>query len=145
MAVSNNQNGQSFFEVIVAVGIISIVMITLVALASASIRASTFSRNQTEASRFTEQAAEWLREEKDASWTTFNTYAATKNWCLDSLYWQKPRTCNAQDVISGTVFTRSLKFTVNADTSIEADVQTAWTDGQGTHTAQTSIIFTNWK
>src|SRR5258708_38010937 len=137
--------GQSLFEVVIAMALISIVLITLVAMASVSIRAAVFSRNQTQASRFTEQASEWLRSEKDASWTVFNTHALTKNWCLDSLYWQKAIICSTNDIISGTIFTRSLKFTINADSSISADLQTSWLDAQGTHAVTTSIIFTNWQ
>ena len=137
--------GQSLFEVVIAMALISIVLITLVAMASVSIRAAVFSRNQTQAGRLTEQASEWLRAEKDANWATFNSHAATPNWCLDSLYWQKAFSCSANDIISGTIFTRSLKFTINADTSISADLKTVWTDAQGSHTVPTSIIFTNWQ
>lgn len=137
--------GQSIVEVVIALAMISTVLITLVTMAALSIRASTFSRNQTEASRFTGQAAEWLRSEKDASWTVFKSHAATSNWCLDSLYWNKANPCSSSSVISGTIFTRNLKFINNADGSIEADVLTTWTDAQGTHTSPTSIIFTNWK
>jgi Tfp pilus assembly protein PilV len=152
MEMSNKQTcrlrlykGQSFIEVVIALALISIVLITLVAMAALSIRASVFSRNQTEASRYTEQAAEWLRSEKDASWSTFRSHAAIPNWCLDSLYWQKQISCSGSDVISGTVFTRSLKFTVNADGSVSADLSTTWIDAQGTHSVPTSLIFTNWQ
>lgn len=141
----SNNKGQSIFEVIVAVALISLILITLVGLATLSIAASTFSRNQTEAARFTQQASEWLRAEKDSGWTNFSTHAATKYWCLDSLTWNKPTTCSASDLISGTIFTRSLIFTINADGSIQADVSTNWTDAKGTHTAPTSVVFTNWK
>ncbi len=140
-----NNKGQSLFEVVIAMALISIVLITLVAMASVSIRATVFSRNQTQATKLTEQAYEWLRNEKDANWATFDTHASTANWCLDSLYWQKGNVCSALDIISGTIFTRSLKFTKNADSSISADLKTTWTDAQGSHTVATSIIFTNWQ
>ncbi len=140
-----SEAGQSFFEVIVAIGLISIVLITLVTLAAASIRASTFSRNQTQASRFTEQATEWLRDEKDANWTIFKARATNPNWCLDTLTWLKGTTCSANDLISGTNFTRFMKLTVIDPNTVQADVQTTWTDAQGTHSTPSSIIFTNWK
>lgn len=136
--------GQSFFEVIIALALISIVLITIVALASTSIRASVFSRNQTTAQRYTQQASEWLRAEKDADWTGFKVHANTPSWCLDSLYWLKSGDCSEFDLISGTIFIRSVTFTVNPDTSINTDLRTQWTDAQGTHTAATTIIFANW-
>ena len=140
-----NQSGQSLFEVVISMALISIVLITLVAMAALSIRAAVFSRNQTQAGRLTEQASEWLRSEKDASWSTFNTHAATINWCLDSLYWQKAVSCSPSDLVSGTNFIRSVKFTRNADGSIVADVNTNWIDAQGTHTVTASTVFTNWQ
>lgn len=143
--MSNNNNGQSFVEVVIALALISIVLITIVSLAALSIRASVFSRNQTEASRYTEQASEWLRSEKDANWSAFKSHAVSSNWCLDSLYWQKQNACSGSDVISGTVFIRSLKFTNNSDGSVSADLSTSWTDAQGTHTVPTSLIFANWQ
>ncbi len=140
-----NNSGQSFFEVVVAIGLISIVLVTLVALGALSIRASVYSRNQTQASRYTQQAIEWLREEKSASWVTFKVRAGTPNWCLDSLYWASAGSCSGSQIISGTIFTRSLKFTNLDAETIQADVQTTWVDKQGTHTAPTSTIFTSWK
>ncbi len=142
---TSNDRGQSIFEVVVAVGLISLVLITLVSMASLSIVASTFSRNQTEASRFTQQAAEWLRSEKDSGWINFKSHAASLTWCIDSLYWVKPGPCSSSDFVSGTVFKRSLKFTVNADGSIQTDVNTSWIDAKGTHIVPTSIIFADRK
>lgn len=147
MEIYNNK-GQSLFEVVVAIALISIVMITLVSLASLSIRASVLSRNQTEAGSFTQQASEWLRSEKDADWTTFNNHAKTTNWCLDSLYWSNSGTCSSTEIISGTIFKRSLKFTrsvVGSNITITADISTSWKDSQGTHSVITSDIFTNWQ
>lgn len=137
--------GQSFFEVVVAVGLISIVLVTLVAMASLSIRASTFSRNQTEAVRLTQQASEWLRGEKDASWTNFKTKAASGTWCLDSLTWNRPGSCSGNNIVPGTIFVRQVKFTNIDAVTIQSDIQTSWTDAQGTHTSTNSFIFTNWK
>jgi len=139
-----NNKGQSLFEVVVAMALISIVLITIVAMASVSIRSSVFSRNQTQASKYTEQAAEWLRSEKDASWVAFIAHASTRNWCLDSLYWQKGSSCGSSDLVSGTPYQRNLLFTVRPDNSVSADVVTTWVDAQGSHTVSSSTIFTNW-
>jgi Tfp pilus assembly protein PilV len=138
-----NKKGQSILEVVIAIAMVSIILITLVALASLSIRASTFSRNQTEAQRLTQQVSEWLRAEKDAGWAKFKSHAGTTSWCLNNLSWTSSGTCSG--VVSGTVFTRNLTFTNNADGSVQADIRTSWTDPQGMHTEPTSIIFTNFK
>ncbi len=143
--MKNMKSGQSILEVIIALALISVVLITLVATAALSIRASTFARNQTESQRLTQQGAEWLRSEKDANWPTFKGHAATTTWCLDNLSWANSSTCGSAEVVSGTIFTRNLTFTNNADGSIQADVKTSWVDAQGTHIEPTSIVFTDFK
>ena len=138
--------GQSLVEVVIAIALISVILISLVGLASLSIRASAFSRNQTEAQRYTQQSAEWLRSEKDASWTTFKANAAAGTYCLNTgNNWGSGGSCASGSTISGTIFTRSVKFTNNADGTIEADVSTSWLDAQGTHIEPTSIIFADFK
>lgn len=138
-----NEKGQSIFEVVVAVALISLVLVTLVSMASLSIATSTFSRNQTQASRFTQQASEWLRAERDAGWIAFKSHAINSTWCLDSLTWLKPSGCASSEFIPGSIFKRVLTFTTNADASINATVTTSWVDARGTHSAPTSIVFAN--
>ncbi len=145
MSNKKMNDGQSIFEVVVAIALISLVLVALVSMASLSIAASTFSRNQTQATRFTQQGVEWLRAEKEANWNTFRTRAATPNWCLDSLYWSKPVTCSSTEVIAGTVFRRRLGLTINADSTVTAVISTSWVDARGTHTIPTSIVFANTK
>ncbi|HWA51758.1 MAG TPA: LamG-like jellyroll fold domain-containing protein [Patescibacteria group bacterium] len=142
-SLSPLDKGQSFFEVVVAMALISLVLIAIVSLAAVSIRASVFSRNQTEASRFTQQAIEWLQSERDANWTAFVGHTTSSIWCLDSLYWQKAGTCDSSSLISGTVFTRSASFTVNTNSTITAEVSTTWSDAQGKHTVPVTVVFSN--
>lgn len=143
MEIYNRQAGQSFFEVIVALGLISIVLITLVAMAAVSIRASVFSRNQTEANRFSEQAIEWLREEKDNGWTVFAGRSPLTNSCFQNPAWNNSQSTPCT-LISGTIFTRTLTLTTpNPD--ITATISTSWTDAQGTHSVSSSTVFANWK
>jgi len=135
--------GQSFFEVIVALGLISIVLITLVAMASLSIRSSVYARNQTEANRFSEQAIEWLTEEKDSGWTVFSGHSPLTNSCFQNTTWSNSQ--SPCPLISGTIFTRTLTLLTNPDTSINATINTSWTDAQGSHSVSSSTIFTNYK
>lgn len=140
MEVSNSE-GQSFFEVVIAMALVSVILISLISLATLSIKASVFSRNQTEASSFSEEGIEWLVAEKNASWTVFKNHTATATWCLDTKTWTKPRACTSADIISGTVFVRNVTFTPNSDGTIAGDVTTTWDDGTQTHTIESSTIF----
>lgn len=143
----NNQSGQSLFEVMIALAISAIIIIALVALVSSATRNAVFSKNQTEASRFAQEAVEWLRQERDTDIATFKTHAATTTWCLSSLDWTKNRSCGDGDTIPDTPFSRQVKFEfeISSKTIIVTDVVVSWEDGQGFHEVAASTNFTDWR
>ncbi len=142
-------SGQSLFEVVIALGVMSFVLVGIVSLAGASIRNSTFSNNNALASKYTQEGMEWIRQERDASWAIFSARdaidAVSTSYCLASLtpntWLSIPPTCGT---ITGTLFTREADLmTVNVDT-VNAVVRVSWTDAQGTHTVRSATVFTNW-
>ncbi|OGM04480.1 hypothetical protein A2129_01745 [Candidatus Woesebacteria bacterium GWC1_42_13] len=141
------KKGQSLFEVVIAVGVMGIVISAVVALAATSIRNSTFSRNNSLATRYAQEAIEWMRGERDASWVTFYNYSivAGNMYCLDTLSWAKARPCNAGEYLSATILTRRVIFSVISPTDVEAEVTVLWTDSQGTHQVATSTVYTDWR
>jgi type II secretory pathway pseudopilin PulG len=145
--------GQSLFEVVVAIAISAIVIVTIVSLVTNSIRNSTFSKNQSLASSFAQQATEWLRGKRDENVGLFVTKTATSTtWCLDSLPDDltavRATPCLEDNVIVNTNFIREVKFaTTNPDgkTLIEADVTVSWDDSQGNHKVMSATSFTDWR
>ena len=141
------KKGQSLFEVVIAVGVIGIIIAGVVSLAASSIRNSTFTRNNSLATRYAQEAIEWMRGERDADWVIFRSYAevAGNMYCLDTLSWADARSCNSGEYISGTILTRKVIFSSITPTAVSADVSVLWTDSQGTHQVATSTIFTDWR
>jgi Tfp pilus assembly protein PilV len=139
--------GQSLFEVVLALGIVSLIIIGIVILAANSIKNSSYSRDKTQATRYAQEATEWLRGERDTDWTLFAQKAATPLWCLPALSWgsAQQRACQSTEAISGTFFTRELYFSVTDADTIATEVNIAWSDGQGLHEVRSSTIFTNWR
>lgn len=146
--MKNLQQGQSLFEVVVALAIVTLVLIAMVALTAFSIRNTTFSKNKTLATRLAQETIEWLRGERDQDWQQFKEKAAVPFWCLKGLTWEAPETvagqCREGDFIPDSIFTREVHFTDVSDDSIEARVILYWTDGGGYHEVASSTIFTNW-
>ena len=64
-------SGQSLFEVVVALAISTLVIIAVVSLAALSIRNTDFSKNKTLASKYAQDATEWLRGQRDADFDAF--------------------------------------------------------------------------
>jgi len=144
--------GQSLFEVVVALAIITLILVAIVALGTLSIRNISFSRNQTLATRLAQTTVEWLRGERDEDWSVFRDRAAqaptpSLPWCLTSLEWPTtPRRCGASEDVAGTIFSREVYFPGSLDVNaIHAEVVISWVDAQGFHEAKSSTFFTNWR
>lgn len=135
------------FEMVVALAVVTTVLIVLAALTSLSIRNTTFSKNKTLSTRLTQEAVEWLRGERDASWSVFSTNAAIPTYCLTSLSWTQAKigNCAAGDEVDGTIFLREVDFVIVDPNTVQADIQINWTDSRGGHGVNSSTFFTNWR
>jgi type II secretory pathway pseudopilin PulG len=144
--------GQSLFELVVAMGLVGMVLLTLVALATVSVRNASFSRNQAEAARYGQEAIEWLRLERDGGWVDFVSQTTlTPTRCVRGTSWGETRigSCAEEDKIDNLFF-REVEF-VPADTDgdgyfdrIEVLVSVYWNDARGYHEVRNSIYYTDW-
>lgn len=142
------EKGQSLFEVLVALTISVLVIVTLVSLVNTSIRNTTFSKNKTIASRYAQEATEWLRGQRDSDTANFRSRALTATWCLRDLNWSQSGSCGATGQITGTPFTRQVSFisnVISGKSVIEANVSVTWSDGQGAHEVRSSTNFSDWR
>ena len=144
------QKGQSLFEVLAALVVVTVIVVAVVSLGSTSIRNVSFARNTELSTRFSQEGIEWLRSERDAGWDVFSARATTASvWCIksDSPSW--PATgglcAGASDRIPGTVFTREVAFTIIDSANIDASVEVYWTDAQGLHEVRTVTTFSDWR
>ncbi|OGM23308.1 hypothetical protein A2961_04350 [Candidatus Woesebacteria bacterium RIFCSPLOWO2_01_FULL_39_21] len=136
--------GQSLFEIVVAVGVIALIMVVVVSLSTSSVKTSTFARDKTEANKLAGEAIEWLRGQRDESWTTFNSNTDTSPRCFDSLDWSSTATCGASEFIVNTRFLREGSFTKTVEgvsLIIDATITITWTEPGGTHDIVVTTIF----
>ena len=143
-----NQKGQSLFEVVLALAVISIIIVALVFLASNSIRNTTFSKNKTLSARFSQETVEWLRGERDADWAAFDAHAlASSKYCLQTLDFEDLGTCDDGDFLAETNLVRELTLTrigLNSD-QVQAEIEVSWSDAQGDHATTFVTDFTDWR
>ena len=143
-----NQSGQSLFEIVLALAITTSIIVALVALTATSIRNTTFSKNKTLASRYSQEATEWLRGERDANFSAFSSQAATPLYCMPSLSWAIIGACASGQEIVNTLFRREISFSsslVNGKTLIQASVRVYWSDAQGLHEVRSVTNFSDWR
>src|SRR5258708_3277919 len=152
--ITKNKNGQSFFEVLMALAMVTLILTTLVSLATISVRNATRTKNESLATRYSQEGIEWLRSQRDASWVSFSNFSAPspngKTWCINTLNFNSSGTCASASVIAGTALKREANLTIDlvgdpSGNTINATVRTYWSDGQGYHEQVTSTDFTSWK
>lgn len=152
--ISFTQSGQSLFEVIVALGITALVLIGAASLSTTSVRNSTFSKNDSVATKFAQEGSEFLREQRDGGWDSFKTNYTDKS-CLGASY-------STSDCAIDNAYSRSISFTcffidplsptpavkACADTTVNmiyAKLIVSWSDGQGTHEVRNITTLTRWR
>ncbi len=151
-------NGQSLFEVVVAIGIAALVLVGAVSLSTMSVRNSTFSRNDSVATKFAQEGSEYMRQQRDTDWDGFITNYVSKSQpvCLNATF--STSSCSLS-----TPYSRSMTFKCNytnpvlptpgpsiscSDSTVnvvDSYVTVSWTDGQGTHKVQDVTTLTNWR
>jgi len=141
-------SGQSLFEVMFAVAVAAIIMMSVVSLSKQTISSSDFSKNNSLASRYSQEATDWIRGERDDDWVVFFNRASTSpTICLNDLAWGGSPPCPD---MTGSHFNRSVTLQqVDLDgnpgvESVEAEVVVTWTDGRGMHQVSNISRFTNW-
>ena len=141
------EKGQSLFEVVLALAVITTIVVALIILASNAIRNTTFSKNKTLATRHSQEAMEWLRGERDEDWDDFALRALIPTYCLPELAWSTSivGNCGTNDTIDGTELFREISFSTVAADNIQADVAIYWTDAQGLHEVRTVTNLTDWR
>lgn len=135
--------GQSLFEVIFAIGVAALVLVGITSLSAKGVRNSSFSKNNAQATKYAQEATEWLREQRDTSWSNFVSHASGNPICLGS----SPPSWSGPCKITGTPFERRVTLTRDAANTniIHAVVEVSWNDDQGFHSSRTVTTFTNWK
>ena len=147
LKTKNLQLGQSLFEVVLALGVITAITVGIVSLTVSAIRNAAFSKNKTLAGRYAQEATEWLRSERDTRFDPFKGNAVGTR-CLKDLVWTGGTSCSAADNIPGTILYRKVTFTTTSPGGkiiIEADVVVSWTDAQGYHEVRSATSFSDWR
>ena len=138
--------GQSIFEIVLAVGFISIVLFALVSLMVQTQRNTSSSKNRADGSRLVQEATEWLRSERDSDWGAFyGRTAGNTTWCLNALGWTTSSACSGN--MTDKPFRREVSFTrdIADPNTVRADVLVRWSDSQGNHEIRAATHFTNWR
>jgi len=74
--------GQSLIEVLVALGVVSLLLVSLLTIVSTSIKNSRIAKDRTLAVELAQEGMELMRAYRDFSWSEFSDKASGTNWLL---------------------------------------------------------------
>jgi type II secretory pathway pseudopilin PulG len=139
-----NCQGQSLFELIVAVAVISMFLIALVSAVNRSIASSTFSRQKSSANRYVQEGIEWVRRVRDSNWVAFFSFSSSggSRYCINDLNFVSG---SCSGVIPGTSFSREIVLTSSGSNKVTASVYVYWESPTGAHESKSDVVLTNWK
>jgi Tfp pilus assembly protein PilV len=141
-------NGQSLFEVILALAVSAMILTGIVTLTSKSVSTSTISKNKSQANKYASEAMEYLRKEKEfQGWDVFSTtIGAGGDWCMSTLSLTDPVACSssANPYITDTIFQRSLNVSDLTGKSMNIKIKVSWTDEKGLHETYTESVISDY-
>lgn len=150
-----SESGQTLVEVVVAAVIITLILVALVSAITFSLSNVQYARNKALATKYAQEAVEWLRSQRDAGWYTFNGMApdTATTYCVSGF------PANVSSLTSGActscpsgcinddygIFQREVILTGNvADDGVNITVKVFWQQGQRTEQVIVNTYLTKW-
>ncbi len=155
-----DQAGQTLIEIIIAVGLVVLVLTSISAGLAISVRNNRHAKSMEEAKQYAREGTEWFRRMRDQlGWDSFaqavRSDGASVTYCLATLPQTGAefialgnQTCSATQVISGTVFTRSMALTTSggaAPDTVTALITVGWSDGGKQFASQSTTTLRRWR
>lgn len=152
-------SGQSIIEVLIATAVVAVLLVSLLILGTNSLKATTYARNLNQATAYSNQVGDWLRNMKESvGWGIFSTTiledtaTSTVTYCLSTLPADATefralanQPCTSTDTIPQTIFTRNVILNVDLiNGTITATINTTW-EANTTRNATIYVTLTQWK
>ena len=147
---NKNILGQSLFEVVLALGLVTLIMTAVVGVVSLSIVNSSYAKNKTLSTRLSETTLEWIRGERNEGWNEFSLQSfpegALQTRCFQTLSWEDSKSglCGDTEYISDTFLKREINFYPIDSETIEVTVKIYWLSAGGYNEVNSSTYLTNW-
>ena len=144
---ARNQAGQSLVEILIAMAVITVVLVTLVAAVVMAIRGVRFSKEKIRANFLAAEGLEWVRNQRGSlGWVDFALYAtaAGARYCLKDLTLGQIGACGDNDLVS-IIFTRELVLSTVGTSGVKAIVTVSWNDGVQAFNSEIQTTFRQWE
>lgn len=134
--------GFSLVEVLVFVTILSLFFITAVSITTFSLRNIKIQEHKILATRYAEDANEWIRQEKEDDWQVFISRGAV--YCLNSLDWNTTTNCGENYTLGPpNIFKRYIAITKSGNPvdKVETSLAVSWLENGISQTVLLKSVF----
>lgn len=139
--------GFTLIEILVFTALVSVFFVVAAAVSAFAINVMKSNENRLYATHYAEETLEWLRNEKEVDWVTFNTHIS--NWCMVSLGWTSGGPCPTTGATSfqlSSKFNRDVSLSTDAASNVVALVTVSWKDISGiTRSVITKTVFSQFE
>lgn len=147
-------SGQTLMEMVAALGVAVVIIVALSIVVVRAIRSTQIAKNQSIATKLTQEALEGVRTIRDQSgWQQFSAYTAESGTCYkvnSTSVVLETTTC--PETLTGELsqFKRQINLLQTGIAGQESthrvvEVELTWQDSSGTHNSKARTILTNWQ
>jgi len=147
--VKKTSAGQSLVEVVVAIGVMSLLLMALLALVSLSVKNSRVARDRSKAVALAQQGVELMRTYRDYSYTLLaaaagETYVLAANWAVeDGLV---TAGCDETSFMDETdYFSRCVRVIMVEPSQVEVAVTVYWQEGNKLNATEQTTRLSSWQ
>ncbi|HEY5601170.1 MAG TPA: hypothetical protein VIK81_03720 [Patescibacteria group bacterium] len=150
----STNGGQTLLEMVAALGVAVIIIVALSIVIVRSIRSTQVAKNQSIATKLTEESIESVRTVRDQlGWQQFATYTAGSGTCYRAdLATPALVTTTCPELLSGELSQFSRKINLlqtgvagQENTHRAIEVEIIWQDPSGQHNSKARTILTDWQ
>jgi Tfp pilus assembly protein PilV len=142
--------GQSLIEVMVAIGVMSLLLVALLAVTSISVKNSRVAKDRVLAVELSQEGVELMRAYRDYSWTQFSaevssaSYKLPSNWVVaDGL---NEVDCNATSLMAeASIYSRCVQLTDDGSGGVAVAVTVYWQEGGEVKQVTQSTRLSRWE
>lgn len=151
-----NQQGVTMLEVLIFVTLLSMIFVAVAQSTTQSLKRTQYNQENLIGTRYAEELDEWLSSEKEVSWTTFSSRAASpaNYYCFED----ELTTCDATDTCWDNTVTscNDCGYTLDAQykrcasletngSRVDVDIIVEWIDGPNTFSIPLATTFSRWE
>jgi len=136
--------GQALLELVIVLMVLGLIITAVLSVVTNSVRNARFAKDQAQASRYAQEALEWVRTQRDTAWTNLQA-RVDRTYCMQALSWTIASVCTSSQTIAGTNFVRNTTLATVDSNTISIDVNVSWVDSMGSHQARQATYLTKWR